>query len=114
MVITCIIIITVVESPHGGGIGDLSGRLSDLSIASGSSSLQSGPGVGADDGDRERHEEASYRPQCCRSCKSLPEYECISLSLSPNKIITTCTNNYIDFLVIQSLDLPSLTRTLEA
>ena len=115
MVIACI---TVIESPHGGGIGDLSGRLSDLSIASGSSSLQSGHGVGADDGDRERHEDASYRPHCCRSCKSLPEYVYymhLSLSLSPPiKLSQLAPIITLIFLVFQSLDLPSPTRTLEA
>lgn len=92
--------VSVIESPHGGGIGDLSGQLSDLSIASGSSSLlTAGSGVGADGGDREgtkRHEEASYRAHCCRSCKSLPEY--VSPSLPVSLVVTACTDNYIDFL----------------
>ena len=62
-----------VESLYGGGIGDLSGRLSDLSIASGVSSEASGSLIGGGAGDREgtmRHEEASYRTHCCRSCKN--------------------------------------------
>lgn len=65
-----------VESPYGDGIGNLSGQLSDLSIASGVSSeassslLSGGVDVGDDREGTMRHEDTSYRPHCCRSCKN--------------------------------------------
>lgn len=65
--------VSEVDSPSGG-VANLSGRLSDLSITSGISSEGNSLLGGGNGEGKLRREDDSHRSHCCRSCKRTLQY----------------------------------------